>query len=634
LTSEQLQNARAERWRQLSNPVMTAEDARAWLDRIGFCLFLPKCTSGLALVPAPSFVEAVLGVPSEAPGREAIENATALLHRLAADAAIVPLSLLGGNHFGATGAGATDTPDYLVTREALPYVFSLIGGRNWKSGPGGKASPLMVEVWTLLNEGAARTAQEIRTALGRELTEAAVLHALVELWNGLRVIPVYDGESATAARWELTQARFAAEMTASQKVAQVTALSALVSLYVQSVVAASSDEIETFLSPLAARSRMREVVNGLSATRQLELVSVGAQPLFHVAGSLPEFAEPAKAEARVEESHEVEPKAFERREPRAGEARATGKKQGDRPGGFKKRDRFDERPRFEGRPRFEKRTEGYERRPQGKKPLEKPEERFGGQTFEGKRSREGRERRADSGGGKFPPKRFGKSGERKPWQERGERRSFERPTGRGREGEFRPRRDERGERGERGDKWGDRRGASSREFERREPRGKRPFFGEGGAGGERGRDFRSGSDFRSGAGSRHGRWKPKGERVGFPKQSKPEFRKAGERGFERSGEREERDFRREGRPQFKSGSKPGFGKKKSGEDGAGKPGFKKGFGKSGKPFGKPGTGSGKPFGKSAKPFGKSGKPRFGKGKRGGFKPPFGKRKNDDGGKGE
>ena len=123
----------------------------------------------------------------------------------------------------------------------LPYVFSLIGGRNWKSGPGAKVSPLMTETWTLLNDGQARTAGEIQAALGRELTEAAVLRALGELWNGLRVVPVFDGD---VTRWDLTQARFAAEMTASQKVAQTTALSALVSLYLDGAVAASPEEIE------------------------------------------------------------------------------------------------------------------------------------------------------------------------------------------------------------------------------------------------------------------------------------------------------------------------------------------------------------------------------------------------------
>jgi hypothetical protein len=369
LTSEQLQSARAERWRQVSNPVLTADDARAWLDGIGFCLFLSRRShaSGIASGPAPSFVEAVAGAPSEASSREAIENATALMHRLAAEGSVVPLNLSGAasafGNGGAAGIGASDQPDFVVTRAALPYVFSLIGGRNWKSGPGAKASPLMTEVWTLLNEKGARTAAEIQTELGRELTEGAVLRALVELWHGLRVIPVY-GDGTT--RWELTQARFAAEMTASQKVAQTTALSALVSLYLEAAVAASSEEIETFLSPLASRSRVREVVNGLSATRQLGLISVAAQPLFHVAGSLPEFAE---------------------EEPVAADAEAGARK---RPGSESREASFEHGPRTT-------REEGT-----GRKPFQRGV-RSGGAAQRGARPQDGRDRgdrdRTERGGG-------------------------------------------------------------------------------------------------------------------------------------------------------------------------------------------------------------------------------------------
>ena len=188
LTSEQLQNTRAERWRQKSNPVLTAEDARAWVDGAGLCLFLPR--RGNFLAAAPSFVEAVMGAPSEVPGREAMETATSLMRRLAADAAVVPLNLFA--------EVASDQPDFLASRATLPYVFSLIGGRNWKSGPGMKASVLMTDVWTLLKDGEARTAGEIQRELGRELTEAAVLRALAELWHGLRVVPVYDGDVTRA----------------------------------------------------------------------------------------------------------------------------------------------------------------------------------------------------------------------------------------------------------------------------------------------------------------------------------------------------------------------------------------------------------------------------------------------------
>lgn len=735
MTSEQLHSARADRWRQASNPVLTAEDAQAWLEGVGLCLFLPR-RSHFA-IPAPSFVEAVAGAPSEAPSREAVENATALLHRLTASGVVVPLNLFNAGTFGAgsgRAVGSVDTPDFLVTREALAYVFSLIGGRNWKSGPGAKASPLVLEAWKHLEGAGAQTAQEIQTALGREVTEGAVLRALVELWHGLRAIPVHDGETT---RWELTQARFAAEMTASQKVAQTTALSVLVSLYAEAAVAASSEEIETFLSPLAARSRVREVVNGLSATRQLGLVSVGAQPLFHVAGSLPEFAEAEPAKAAEESHGPVEPRTFEKR------------------AAFEKRPPFEKRP--ERRSPFEKRGAGFERGPREERPARKPfdrgprEERSAGQPFarrdergagperkdragaerpyrkpfekeHGAGGREGgpeeRERRPfgkkpfdgarrpfekrpfdgargpfgkrpfdkaakpgggraqdegrSGGGGKYPPKRFGKGGEQRPWQERGERPRFEK----GGEGTFRPRRAEGGE-GERGGerpagKFGGERRPGAGRFAR--PGAGRPGVGKSGAGKFGARKFGAGNKFggpkrfgerggasdsrRPASGSSGGfdREKPGGKRPFFrergaegesrgprgggwkPKQGKPEFRRTGERGASTGGfDRGRSGERVEGRPQFGGGDRPGFGKKKFGERGPGKPGFKKsGFGKSAGPFGKsskPFGKSGKPFGKSSRPFGKSSKP-FGKPKPGGFKPPFRKRKKDEGGTSE
>jgi 23S rRNA pseudouridine2605 synthase len=605
-------------------------------------------------------VEAVAGAPGDAPGdgslaREVIENATAMLHRLTADGSVVPLNLFNAGAFG-SGAGApafggVDQPDFVVTRDALPFVFSLIGGRNWKSGPGAKASPLMTEIWTLLNGHDAMTAQEIQTALGRELTEAAVLRALAELWNGLRAIPVY-GSNET--KWELTQARFAAEMTASQKVAQTTALSTLMAMYLEAVVAASSEEIETFLSPLAARSRVREVVNGLQATRQLGMVSAGAHPLFHVVGLLPEFAEePVKADEtrEVVERGGTEPRArfegrprfekrgadFERR-PREERAERGGERperrpfergergRADREGGRPYRKPFEQERRAEGRgQRFDDR----ERRPSGKKPFEGERERFGKkryegerggfrerpfekkekrfearpfkrrERFDGERSRAGGERR-EGRDGKFPPKKFGRGGERRPWQDRGERREFERPS-RG-EGRFRSREGERGEqRPEKfgaAKKYGDGKkfGGQQRFRERGSAggfeRGQRPFFGRRRAEGEsHSREGGEGSRFER----RTGGWKANSERRGSPRQGKPEFRGAGKAGFKKSG------FGTSGPPFGKSG---------------------KGSGKSAKPFGKSGKGSGK----SAKPFGKSGKP-------GGFKPPLRKRKDRRGGNG-
>jgi 23S rRNA pseudouridine2605 synthase len=332
LTAEQLQAVRAERWRQKSNPVLTLEDAAAWLNTTGLCLFLPRRNQFLA--PAPSFVEACSGGPSETPAPGAIETASSLMIRLIENGAVLPLNLFGT---------LSEQPDFLATRDAFPFIFSLRGGRSWKVVPA-KASPLVAEIWKLLEKDASLETAEIQAALGRELTEAAVLRGLMELWSALRVIPVYAANEPT--RWELTQTRFSDALNAANKIAQTTALSALVSLYLESVLAATPDEVETFLSPLTSRSKVREVVNGLAATRQVSIIPVGTQTMFHVAGSLPEFAEPEPATAPLEAGprprFERPPFGQKPRETRGPERRPSSGRDrtGDRPRTGPSRERF------------------------------------------------------------------------------------------------------------------------------------------------------------------------------------------------------------------------------------------------------------------------------------------------------
>jgi len=72
----------------------------------------------------------------------------------------------------------------------------------------------------------------------------------------------------------------------------VTAISVLASIYLQAVIAASMEDVELFLAPLTARSKVREVLRGLVATRQVHTISLGHAPHFYVAGTLPEFSTP------------------------------------------------------------------------------------------------------------------------------------------------------------------------------------------------------------------------------------------------------------------------------------------------------------------------------------------------------
>jgi hypothetical protein len=396
LTSEQLQSVRAERWRHTANPLLTADDARAWLDAAGLVLFLPRRTQ--FLTPAPSFVEACAGAPSETPIRAQIDNAADLMRRLAAEGAVLPLNLFGT---------PSETPDFLASREAFPYLYSLRGTRDWKTEPAGKSSPLVIEIWKHLEKEGPLTAGQIQSALGRELTEAAVLRGLMEMWSNLRVLPEY--ESATKTRWNLTQARYKTELNAAAKTSQTTALSALVSLYLESVLAATSEEVETFLSPLTARSRVRETVNGLAATRQLSLVPVGTQSMFHITGALPEFAEPeipetiAAGAAAAEGSEaapqtEHAPRTFTRKpfEKKTGERKTFGRKAVERAASAE-----GERKPY---PRKEAAGAGGDRKPFTRRPAfgKKPFDREAGgdrPTY--------RPAARSTEGGKFPPKRFG-----------------------------------------------------------------------------------------------------------------------------------------------------------------------------------------------------------------------------------
>ena len=284
MNREQLQQTRAQRWHQNGEALLTLEAAREWLQETGICLFLPRKMQLPA--PAPSFVEAFLGETNATPSLEQIENATAMLARLTDEGDALALNLLGV---------AGEQPDFLVTPEYLSYIFTLRGDKGWKHDPAttgtGRVSPLVLEVWKAIERTGVQTAIELRETLGKEVTEAAILRALHDLWTSLRVIllPGSNGEPAT---WEALKTRFERAMTAGKATSQVSALSVLLARYLQSAVAATSEEAEIFLSPLASRTKVREVIRGLTATRQLSTYSLDAQPLLYVEGTLPEFGEP------------------------------------------------------------------------------------------------------------------------------------------------------------------------------------------------------------------------------------------------------------------------------------------------------------------------------------------------------
>src|SRR5579871_1305477 len=284
LTSEQMEVSRAERLRLNGNGATTLEDARTWIEETGLCLFLPRRQFSVGV--APSFVEAVGGHRNATPDPKQIALAEELLVRLELDGVAVRLNLLGQ---------PGEQPDFVVAAWVLPYVYALRGDRDWRRSPqltgSRQVSQLAVHVYKQLETGDA-TLGQLKHALGREVTEAATLRAITELWQQLRIIPIIAAPGQPA-KWQLLRHRYQKAIAEGASTSQVTAISVLASIYLQAVIAASMEEVELFLAPLTARSKVREVLRGLVATRQVHTISLGHAPHFYVAGTLPEFAAPA-----------------------------------------------------------------------------------------------------------------------------------------------------------------------------------------------------------------------------------------------------------------------------------------------------------------------------------------------------
>jgi len=307
LTSEQLEASRAERMRLNGHGTLSLEDARTWIEETGLCLFLPKRQFSSSI--APSFVEAIIGRPDPTPDRKEIALAEQLLVLLETDGVAVRLNLLGL---------PGEAPDFVVASWVLPYVYALRGDRDWRRIPqltgSRQVSQLAVQAYKLLEANGDTTLGKLTRALGREVTEAAVLRAITELWQQLRIIPVVSAPGQ-APQWQLLRLRFQKAIAEGASTSQVTAISVLASIFLQAVIAATMEDVELFLAPLTARSKVREVLRGLVATRQVHTIALGHAPHFYVAGTLPEFATPPtiyasasiQASAYFLKSHDEEP---------------------------------------------------------------------------------------------------------------------------------------------------------------------------------------------------------------------------------------------------------------------------------------------------------------------------------------
>ena len=287
MTESELQQARIAKWHLDGHPVRTLEDGRSFLESVGFCLLYPLKQPLLV----PTFVGAWVGAEDRLPTWQhsfsdpRAQDARELMVRLLRDRAAFEANLFDENNA------------FLVTASAFPYFYALVGERNPRQAPkaGSRAeySQLACDAFEVIRRDGPISKQRLRERLGGSLSEPAMDRGLAELWSRLRITRV-DYKTSEGAfwdvlyRWAPDAVREGIELSVGQ------ALSALLSKYLDCVIAADQQELENFFGNFVPRSRVKEAVNALLAARELSFVHVGNRSLIQVSPPRQAFSPNAK----------------------------------------------------------------------------------------------------------------------------------------------------------------------------------------------------------------------------------------------------------------------------------------------------------------------------------------------------
>lgn len=291
LTDQELQQLRREKWRLDGRAVRTLEDAREFIESVGFCLMYPLPKQELRVpVLAPTFIGAWAGSEDRLPTWQhafadpRAKEATELMVRLLRDRAAYEANLFGETSF-------------LVASSVFPYFYALMGDRTPrqipKPGTRSEYSPLARDIFEAIRREGPVTKELLRERLGGALTPAALDHSLGELWSKLRITRVdyKPGEGAfwdVLFRWSPDAVREGISLSVGES------LSALLSKYVDCVVAAEQGEIEDFFSHFVPRSKVREAANALLAAREFSFVHSGKHTLLQLTPARPERTNPKR----------------------------------------------------------------------------------------------------------------------------------------------------------------------------------------------------------------------------------------------------------------------------------------------------------------------------------------------------
>ncbi len=289
MQESQLQELRREKWRLNGQPQRTVEEAREFVDSVGFCLLYAQRPAVLL----PTFTGACKGSDENL-----ATGTTAFAHPEAREAKQLMVRLL--REKSAYEANVFPENNFILSAAVFPYFYGVVGDRNVRqrptAGPRSEYSLLAVHAFELIEKKGPISKYRLRELVGGEPSEAALDRALDELWARLRITRVdYNPEEGVfwdvLARWSPEAVKEGAQVPVAG------ALTALVSKYLDCVLAVSQEDLEQFFSHFVGRARVREAINALQAAREISYVHINGRVMLQAA-SLP-----------VAAAHELEPKA-------------------------------------------------------------------------------------------------------------------------------------------------------------------------------------------------------------------------------------------------------------------------------------------------------------------------------------
>jgi len=275
MTPDDLIQLRREKWRVNGNAIRTLEDARGFIESVGLCLMFPLPTPLLL----PTFIGAWSGSEEKLPTqRQAftdarVEDATQLMVRLLRERSAYEANLFDENNA------------FLLSASLFPYFYALVGERNPrqapKPGPRSPFSQLACDAYSIIHRKGPISKVKLLAELGKGISVPALDRALWDLWSKLRITRV-DYDEREGASWDVLQRWAPDAVSEGVNYSLNAALSALLSKYLDSVIAANQQETESLFGHFVSRSRVREALNALLAARELSFVPVGHQSLIQV----------------------------------------------------------------------------------------------------------------------------------------------------------------------------------------------------------------------------------------------------------------------------------------------------------------------------------------------------------------